>query len=45
MAQVAHALMYLHKDNILYRDLKPENVIIHEGEYLKLNDFGFAKKF
>ena len=28
---------------INFRDLKPENLLIHESGYLKLTDFGFAK--
>ncbi len=34
---------YLHGKNIVYRDLKPENVLINTNGYLKLTDFGFAK--
>jgi serine/threonine protein kinase len=33
----------LHGKNIVYRDLKPENVLINTNGYLKLTDFGFAK--
>lgn len=42
-AQIAHMFDYLHSMNIVYRDLKPENLLIAEDGYLKLTDFGFAK--
>jgi len=34
---------YLHSLNIVYRDLKPENLLISNDGFLKLTDFGFAK--
>eukprot|EP00330_Aristerostoma_sp_ATCC50986_P009572 CAMPEP_0114603228 /NCGR_PEP_ID=MMETSP0125-20121206/25661_1 /TAXON_ID=485358 ORGANISM="Aristerostoma sp., Strain ATCC 50986" /NCGR_SAMPLE_ID=MMETSP0125 /ASSEMBLY_ACC=CAM_ASM_000245 /LENGTH=168 /DNA_ID=CAMNT_0001813875 /DNA_START=1482 /DNA_END=1988 /DNA_ORIENTATION=- len=34
---------HLHNQNIIYRDLKPENVIVDEQGYLKLIDMGTAK--
>jgi serum/glucocorticoid-regulated kinase 2 len=37
------AIGHLHKKNILYRDLKPENVLFNEDGYLLLADFGLAK--
>lgn len=34
----------MHSKDIIYRDLKPENIMIANDGYLKLIDFGFAKK-
>lgn len=42
-AQITMIFEYLHSKNIVYRDLKPENLLIAEDGYLKLTDFGFAK--
>lgn len=35
---------YLHSKSFIYRDLKPENVLIDKSGYLKLSDFGFIKQ-
>lgn len=37
-------MQHLHNYGIVYRDLKPENILMDNEGYLKLADFGMAKK-
>lgn len=43
-AQVTLIFEYLHSQDFIYRDLKPENLLLDKGGYLKITDFGFAKR-
>lgn len=40
--QALRALEYLHTHRIPHFDLKPENLLLHEGEQVKIIDFGMA---
>ena len=44
IAEVIIALQSIHQENIIYRDLKPENVLIGNKGHIKIADFGFAKR-
>ena len=41
--QIAHMINFLHSKNIIYRDLKLENLLVDENGYLVLTDFGSCK--
>ena len=43
-ASVMLAFCHIHSRKIAYRDLKPENLVMDEHGYLKIVDFGLAKK-
>ncbi|PAA75788.1 hypothetical protein BOX15_Mlig002500g1 [Macrostomum lignano] len=43
-AQVVLSFEYLHHLDLVYRDLKPENILIDSQGFLKVTDFGFAKR-
>jgi protein kinase X len=42
--EIVSALEYLHSLSVVYRDLKPENLLLDREGHLKITDFGFAKR-
>lgn len=47
MLQVCDALGYLHRQDppIVYRDMKPSNIMLHPDGYIKLIDLGVAREY
>ncbi|CAG9331419.1 unnamed protein product [Blepharisma stoltei] len=44
IAEAILAIEYLHSVNIVYRDLKPQNILLDEDGHIRLADFGLAKE-
>jgi len=44
MCEVVLAIEYIHTKHILYRDMKPENILLDGQGHVKLADFGLSKE-
>ena len=43
--QICRGLRYAHNNNIIHRDIKPQNVLLEKNGVVRLSDFGIAKIF
>ena len=43
MAEIILGLDYLHKKNVVFRDIKPENILIDIDGHIRIADFGLSK--
>ena len=43
LIEVAEALAYAHRRNVIHRDIKPTNILVSADGHVKLLDFGIAK--
>ena len=41
--RVLSALQHMHKNGIIHRDIKPQNILIHADGHVKVSDFGIAR--
>ena len=44
-AEILRAMEEIHRNRIVFADLKPENVLVHKSGHIKLSDFGSSRFF
>ena len=44
MAEILLGMEYLHKHDIVFRDIKPENILVDVDGHIRIADFGLAKE-
>ena len=42
---ICEGLKEIHNNNLIYRDIKPENIFINKNNKIKIGNFGVSKKF
>ena len=45
IGEIVLALEHLHKNGIIYRDIKLENILLDEDGHIILTDFGLSREF
>lgn len=42
-SEIVVGLEYLHSKNVVYRDIKPENILVDIDGHIRIADFGLSK--
>ena len=43
IAEVILAMRYMHEKGVIFRDLKPQNILLDSDGHIRLADFGLSK--
>ena len=43
--QIISGIEYIHKLNVVHRDMKPENLLLDNDKWIKIVDFGLSNTF